>query len=100
MSRPHNVSLEGAEIMKCPKCETELAIDAALPSEQVMYFTLNYEGDLLSAKTVHGTLAALEKALLLVAKNMDCKASVFVHSIEQKPHQLKVGLLLTAKPNA
>lgn len=85
--------------MKCPKCETELEIDAAFPSEQIMYFTLNYEGELLSAKTVHGTLAALERSLLSVAKNMDCKGSVFVHSIEKKPNQLKVGLLITAKPN-
>ncbi len=84
--------------MECPNCHEKLSITTTLPSEQIMYYRIKYEGELLSARTVHGTLAALEKALLLLAKDEGVKARVFVHSVEQKPHELTIGLLLTADP--
>jgi hypothetical protein len=81
--------------MECPNCKAQLALTPEFPEQQVMYFSINHEHELLMAKTVSGTMANAEKLLIEIGKSMGVKVQVFLHSIEQKPKELKFGLLLT-----
>ena len=81
--------------MECPSCKATLALTPTFPKEQVMYFSIKHEHELLMAKTVSGTMANAEKLLQAIGKDMGVKVQVFLHSVEQKPNELTFGLLLT-----
>lgn len=85
--------------MECPNCKAMLVMTptAIFPEEQVMYFSIKHEHELLMAKTVSGTMANAEKLLQAIGKEIGVKVQVFLHSVEQKPKELTFGLLLTTK---
>lgn len=85
--------------MKCPNCQTDLKISDKFADEQVLHFSIKYEGDMLSARTVHGTLAQVEKLLIATGKDIGVKTRVYVHSIKQEPHELTFALLVVGDAN-
>lgn len=81
--------------MECPNCKTELCFVPGLANEQIVYMQIDYEGDMLSARTVWSTIQNMEKVFLAIGKDLKIKTSVFIKSIEQTEHQLKIGFLVT-----
>ena len=81
--------------MECPKCKAQLELTPVFPEQQVMFFSIAHEHELLMAKTVSGTMANAEKLLIEIGKSIGVKVQVFLHSVEQKPKELRFGLLVT-----
>lgn len=95
---------ELAEKMKealCPHCSKPLGINlvAQLLDESRMAFTITpKEGAFLNARTVAGTLQALERLLASVGKEMGYKTITVVEGVSSSNGEITVDLLLSNLP--
>lgn len=83
--------------MKCPKCDTQLAMVAKIPDEQLLSFAITYEGDWLSARTASGTMDSAEKLLKSLAKDTGQQVNVFLHSMKHELHRFEFTYLILLK---
>ena len=81
---------------KCPKCGEEFTVEltAVIPDEQVFYMELKSESEFFAAKTIGKTLSNMEAILREVANSMNEKVTVFLKSVELKPHGIVMGLMI------
>lgn len=91
------LALNGMTRLKCPHCSQpfEIKTSAALPHEQRLSFVIKHEHPLLSVKTVHGTLAALEKMLKSAARDIGAECHVFLESVVCKPGETAFHLFIS-----
>jgi len=81
----------------CQKCGEENHFDmvANVPDDQIVTFTICYEGDFISADTVSGFISNTSKLLVSVADDVGFKACVFIKSIIHEQNKISVSLLVT-----
>lgn len=79
---------------KCPKCETPLELTPAVLGEQMLSLRMTWEGEMMQAKTIAGTIDGTRKLLEMTAKDMGAKCQVFVHKIDQRDKELQVDFIL------
>lgn len=84
--------------MKCPKCDAPLSVThSALDSERLT-FTIDFEGDMIMARTVGACITEIQKILVFEGRRLGLRSpAVFVTSITLEPHKFTVGLLNTSK---
>lgn len=80
----------------CPGCGMELALkhSVELPPDQSMSFVIEHEHPLLSLKTVHGTLAAIEKMLKATARDIGTDCHVFLKTVKCEPGRTQFDLFI------
>lgn len=81
--------------VKCPQCghEFNVSISAHVPNEQRFSMSIESESPLLSARAVGEKLAAIDRVMSSVAKEIGGKIAVMIEKIEYEPHKLVVGFL-------
>lgn len=84
-------------VVKCPKCETELAVLALIPDEQRFTLNIQGEGGMLSAETVGGTLTGIRKLMQLSAKRDGVNVEVMIEKIAQEDGKLSVDFVVLNK---
>jgi hypothetical protein len=93
---------ESAKPIKCPHCGGELyfGIKSKLMDSSRMSFTMHpHEGELLSAKTIGGAIAAIDELLVAVGDELGVKTLVGVEGITYTNGSVKVDLLLARHQN-
>ncbi|MBP9869890.1 MAG: hypothetical protein KBC53_00125 [Nitrosomonas sp.] len=81
----------------CQKCGEESHFDmvASVPDEQIVTFTIGYQGDLIAAKTVSCFIEKTSKLLVSVADDVGFKACVFIKQITHEPKKISIDFLVT-----
>lgn len=82
--------------LRCPHCKAsfQLKHTVSLPAEQRMVFAIEHEHPLLSMKTVHGTLAAIEKMLKSTARDIGGDCHVFLEGVDCEPGKTSFRLFV------
>jgi hypothetical protein len=78
----------------CPHCAKPFAIEAHLPAEQRLSFAIKFETGMISARTVHSTLANMDKMLQVIAKDVGYKCHTFVEAVRMKEGELVFDLFI------
>ena len=86
----------------CPECAAEfnVGLETVVPDEQIFSMKLQSKNELLSADTVGGTITSLAKLLGTVAKDVGVPVHVFIKSMEVKPNEVTVGMLIVSNKSA
>ena len=80
----------------CPKCTNEFRVRgiAQAIKEQSLWLSLKYKGDLLAASTISGLIDNFEKVMRFSAEDLGVKATTYIRSIINKPHDLKIEFIV------
>lgn len=81
---------------KCCHCggENHIRASVVMPPSQRMVFAITHEHPLLSLKTIHGTLAGIEKLLKAQARDLGAVCHVFLEGVEWEPNEVRFKLFL------
>lgn len=79
-------------MQKCPKCSEEFNLELAsvIPESQSLALYLKSESELFDAGAIGKAITAMEEIHRGVASNLGQKVSVFIQSIDLKPHEITI----------
>jgi hypothetical protein len=77
--------------MKCPRCNCDFTMMAKDMTEEMICFSVKYQGDFLDAKTVGGILTRME---ILLRESANVPSKVLLKSIEQHHKEVKFWFLV------
>jgi hypothetical protein len=82
---------------RCPKCNETFPVmlEALIPAEQVMCVKLTSESELFPADTIGSTIVNTTKLLQAIAREAGTPLTIFVKSVELKPHEVTIAFLMT-----
>lgn len=81
----------------CPHCGKDIGLEmvARLKSQSRMSFTFHpHPGELMSARTIGGSLENLEKLLVAVGRELGVKTQVLVEGVSSIDGSITIDLLL------
>jgi hypothetical protein len=80
--------------MQCPNCASDIAAGAIVPDSQRFAIHLTSEMDMFSAATIGGVISNTDELLKAIAEQAGYKVEVFVESLELKPREITVELVI------
>lgn len=83
--------------MECPKCHEPLEIGAYVPEEQRLSLSIEYESEMVAARTFGETISNTAKLLQSVAKEMGQPVFVVIEGIDYAPSKATVHFVILAK---
>lgn len=83
--------------MECPKCHEPLEVGAYVPEEQRLSLSIEYESEMVAARTFGETISNTAKLLQSVAREMGQPVFVVIEGIDYAPRKAAVHFVILAK---
>lgn len=80
--------------MKCPGCDLPLSLSRVVMDQELVTFSMEWEGAMVEAKTIGGVIAQTGKLLAAAAKETGIPSDVYMHSIEWAEKSAKFHFLV------
>lgn len=81
----------------CPKCQTPIVMKAMVPDNQRLVFHMTFEGEMVSAATIGGSIMNMRKLLQVTAKDCGEKVEVFVTNLKMVDHEVSVEFAIVKR---